>query len=71
MPPTEVIAASVARDRRRVSVDLLALTKPRVVVMVLVTTLVGYYVGLSGAPDWGGCCTSSSAPCWPPGARWR
>ncbi|MBI4247481.1 MAG: protoheme IX farnesyltransferase, partial [Candidatus Rokubacteria bacterium] len=26
--------------------------KPRVVVMVLVTTLVGYYVGLAGAPDY-------------------
>jgi protoheme IX farnesyltransferase len=52
MPPTEVIAASIARDRRQVAVDLLALTKPRVVVMILVTTLVGYYVGLTGAPDY-------------------
>lgn len=52
MPPTEVIAGSLARDRRQVATDLLALTKPRVVVMILVTTLVGYYVGLVGAPDY-------------------
>jgi protoheme IX farnesyltransferase len=52
MPPTEVIAASIARDRRQVATDLVALTKPRVVVMILVTTLVGYYVGLTGAPDY-------------------
>jgi protoheme IX farnesyltransferase len=52
MPPTEVIVASIARDRRQVAADLLALTKPRVVVMILVTTLVGYYVGLTGAPDY-------------------
>jgi heme o synthase len=52
MTPTEVIIASIARDRRQVAADLLALTKPRVVVMILVTTLVGYYVGLTGAPDY-------------------
>src|SRR6266849_9756336 len=52
MPPSEVIVASLARDRRQVAVDLVALTKPRVVVMVLVTTLVGYYVALTGAPDY-------------------
>lgn len=52
MPPTEVIVGSLARERRQVAVDLLALTKPRVVVMILVTTLVGYYVGLTGAPDY-------------------
>jgi protoheme IX farnesyltransferase len=52
-PPTEIfIAASIARDRRKLIADLLVLTKPRVVVMVLVTTVVGYYVGLTGAPDW-------------------
>ncbi len=32
--------------------DFLALTRPRVVVMVLVTTLVGFYVGSVGAPDY-------------------
>jgi heme o synthase len=51
-PPTEIIVSAMARDRRRVLADLLALTKPRVVIMVLVTTVVGYYVGLSGAPDY-------------------
>jgi heme o synthase len=52
MIPTEAIVAAHARDRRRVVADLIALTKPRVVLMVLVTTVVGYYVGLSGAPDY-------------------
>ena len=32
--------------------DFVALTRPRVVVMVLVTTLVGFYVGSVGAPDY-------------------
>ena len=31
--------------------DYVALTKPRVIAMVLVTTLVGYYLGSPGAPD--------------------
>jgi len=35
---------------RRRAVDFLALTKPRVVAMVLVTTLVGYYLGTTSAP---------------------
>ena len=52
MPPTEVIVASIARERRQVLVDLVALTKPRVVVMVIVTTMVGYYAGLSGSADY-------------------
>jgi protoheme IX farnesyltransferase len=42
----EVPPVAIARDRLRVLTDLVALTKPRVVVMVLVTTAVGYYVGL-------------------------
>jgi len=50
--PRELVVDTIARDRRQVAVDLLALTKPRVVVMILVTTLVGYYVGLGGAPDY-------------------
>ena len=49
---SEVVVRCVARDRRRVASDLVALTKPRVVVMVLVTTLVGYYVGLPGSADY-------------------
>lgn len=32
--------------------DFLALTKPRVVLMVLVTTSVGFYLASDGAPDW-------------------
>jgi protoheme IX farnesyltransferase len=52
MPPTEVVVATIARDRRQVAADLVVLTKPRVVVMILVTTLVGYYVGLAGSPDY-------------------
>jgi protoheme IX farnesyltransferase len=35
---------------RRRAADFLALTKPRVVAMVLVTTLVGYYLGTTSAP---------------------
>jgi protoheme IX farnesyltransferase len=49
---TEVIVASIARDRRQVLTDLVALTKPRVVVMVVVTTVVGYYAGLAGVADY-------------------
>src|SRR5881296_4785037 len=49
---SEVVVTLVARDRRLVASDLVALTKPRVVAMVLVTTLVGYDVGLTGSPDY-------------------
>jgi heme o synthase len=49
---TDVVVRCVARDRRQVASDLVALTKPRVVVMVLVTTLVGYHVGLAGSADY-------------------
>jgi protoheme IX farnesyltransferase len=48
----DVMIATGARDRRRVVADLVALTKPRVVLMVLVTTIVGYYIGLDRVPDW-------------------
>jgi len=47
-----VIVAAIVRDRRRVLTDLVVLTKPRVVLMVLVTTLIGYYVALPGPADW-------------------
>ena len=50
--PTDAVVAGLARERRRVAADLIALTKPRVVLMVLVTTAVGYYVGLTGAADY-------------------
>src|SRR5256885_16002187 len=46
---SEVVVTSVARDRRQVATDLVALTKPRVVIVVLVTTLVGSHVGLTGS----------------------
>jgi protoheme IX farnesyltransferase len=46
------IVVTVARDRGQVVSDLVALTKPRVVVMVLVSTLVGYDVGLTGSADY-------------------
>ena len=49
---TEAIVAALPRDRRRVLTDLIVLTKPRVVLMVLVTTLIGYYVALPGPADW-------------------
>jgi protoheme IX farnesyltransferase len=49
---TEIVMAALTRDRRQVLIDLFALTKPRVVLMVLITTLVGYSVGLVGAPDY-------------------
>ena len=48
----ETIVARLPRERTRVAGDLLALTKPRVVLMVLITTAVGYYVGLTGGPDY-------------------
>ena len=49
---SEVVVTSVARDRRQVATDLVALTKPRVGIMVLVTTLVGYHAGLTGSADY-------------------
>ena len=49
---SEVIVGAIPRTRGRVATDLVVLTKPRVVLMVLVTTLVGYYVALPGAADW-------------------
>ena len=51
--PSDVVVATLDRERSRVAADLVSLTKPRVVVMVLVTTVVGYYVGLAGTPDYG------------------
>ena len=48
-----LVVVEPVRERRQVIADLVALTKPRVLVMVLVTTLVGYYVGLAGTPDYG------------------
>ena len=50
--PAEVVVAALPRARAQVVSDLFSLAKPRVVLMVLVTTVVGYYVGLAGAPDY-------------------
>jgi protoheme IX farnesyltransferase len=50
MPRAVAIADESARLRRRWA-DFLALTKPRVVLMVLVTTAVGFHVGSVGSPD--------------------
>jgi protoheme IX farnesyltransferase len=49
--PLEAGAAPLIAARRAVG-DFIELTKPRVVTMVLVTTLVGFYLGSSGTPDW-------------------
>ena len=50
--PGEIVVASLPRARAQVVADLFSLAKPRVVLMVLITTVVGYYVGLAGAPDY-------------------
>ena len=47
----QAVETEVPRVQRHPS-DFLALTRPRVVVMVLVTTLVGFYVGSVGRPDY-------------------
>ena len=50
-PAVDVMAPAVPRDRSHVARDLVALTKPRVLLMVLATTLAGYFVALGGPPD--------------------
>ena len=47
---TLALASARVRAQRR-AVDFLLLTKPRVVLMVLVTTFVGFQVGSPGRPD--------------------
>ena len=47
---TPAVAAWPAGAARRRLADYLALAKPRVVTMVLVTTSVGYYLGSAGSP---------------------
>src|SRR5438128_11557530 len=44
--------SGVASPAWRRVVDFVTLTKPRVVLMVLVTTAVGYRLGSAGTPDW-------------------
>ena len=48
MASPRVESAPVAHRLR----DYLVLAKPRVVVMVMAVTAVGYYLGVLGAPDW-------------------
>ena len=50
-PAVDVTIAAVPRDRSQVARDLVALSKPRVLLMVLASTLAGYFVALDGPPD--------------------
>src|SRR5919198_5990460 len=50
--PAEVMVAVLPRDRYQLAADLIALAKPRVLLMVLATTLVGYFVALTGPADY-------------------
>jgi len=50
-PAVEVMIAAVPRDRSQVARDLVALSKPRVLLMVLASTLAGYFVAVDGPPD--------------------
>jgi protoheme IX farnesyltransferase len=52
-PAVDVTIAAVPRDRSQVARDLVALSKPRVLLMVLASTLAGYFVALDGPPDLG------------------
>jgi protoheme IX farnesyltransferase len=51
MSRTAANAMVLVAERRRLA-DFAALAKPRVVVMVLVTTFVGFYLGSGASPDW-------------------
>jgi protoheme IX farnesyltransferase len=51
-PVVDVILVPIPRDRAQVARDLVALSKPRVLIMVLATTLVGYVVALTGSVDY-------------------
>lgn len=51
VPQSEALPIDVTRVQRR-ALDFLALTKPGVVAMVLVTTCVGFYLGTDGATDY-------------------
>lgn len=48
---TETLDVGLTRGRQRVA-DFAALTKPRVVLMVLVTALVGFYLASTAEPDY-------------------
>jgi len=40
---------------RQLIKDLVVLTKPRIVILALITTMVGFYLGTEGAFQWGTC----------------
>lgn len=48
---TDTLTIATDRTRRRAG-DFVELTKPRIVVMVLITTFVGFYLGISGTADY-------------------
>jgi len=50
-PPVGAVEVALSRERRR-AIDFFLLTKPRVIAMVIATTMVGYYLGSTGAPDY-------------------
>ena len=50
-PAVDVVIAAVPRDRSQVTRDLVALSKPRVLLMVLASTLAGYFVALDKPMD--------------------
>jgi heme o synthase len=51
-PRTDTLLDMPLDRTRRRAADFLALTKPRVVLMVLVTTAIGFYLGAQGVPDY-------------------
>ncbi len=51
IPAPQALEMVLSRERRR-AVDFLVLTKPRVLVMILVTTFIGYYLASPEAPDY-------------------
>lgn len=51
-PNTDILLDMPIERTRRRAIDFFALTKPRVVLMVLVTTAIGFYLGAQGAPDY-------------------
>jgi protoheme IX farnesyltransferase len=50
-PHTETFAIATDRTRRR-ALDFFELTKPRIVLMVLITTFVGFYLGIVDTVDY-------------------
>ena len=52
VPAPSTGAADLALTRERRALDFLTLTKPRVVAMILMTTVVGYHLGSAGPADY-------------------